>query len=101
MRPLHKLAGKIAIAALTWAMGFRVGSIELPFEFLLYAAAPVSFVVTVLWIVIVANAFNLIDGIDGLTAGVSVITALTVFLLANQHGANVPGSGGRLPSGGA
>ncbi|MGH9889136.1 MAG: MraY family glycosyltransferase, partial [bacterium] len=48
------------------------------------------FLVTVLWIVIVANAFNLIDGIDGLTAGVSVITALTVFLLANQNGATVP-----------
>jgi len=90
MRPLHKLAGQIAIAALTWAMGFRVGSIELPFEFFLSAAAPVSFVVTVLWIVIVANAFNLIDGIDGLTAGVSVITALTVFLLANQNGTTVP-----------
>jgi UDP-GlcNAc:undecaprenyl-phosphate GlcNAc-1-phosphate transferase len=90
MRPLHKLAGQIAIAALTWAMGFRVGAIELPFEFLLSAAAPVSFAVTVLWIVVVANAFNLIDGIDGLTAGVSVITALTVFLLANQNGATVP-----------
>ncbi len=90
MRPMHKLAGQIAIAALTWAIGFRVGSIELPFEFFLTAAAPVSLVVTIAWIVIVSNAFNLIDGIDGLTAGVSVITALTVFLLANQNGATVP-----------
>jgi UDP-GlcNAc:undecaprenyl-phosphate GlcNAc-1-phosphate transferase len=90
MRPMTKLAGQIAIAALTWAMGFQVGSIELPFHFFLSAAAPVSFLVTVGWIVIVANAFNLIDGIDGLTAGVSVITALTVFLLANQNGATVP-----------
>ena len=90
MRPMAKLAGQIAIAALTWAMGFRVGAIELPFELLLTSAAPVSFLVTVGWIVIVANAFNLIDGIDGLTAGVSVITALTVFLLANQNGATVP-----------
>jgi len=90
MRPMHKLTGQIAIAALTWVMGFRVGSIELPFEFYLTAAAPVSLLVTVGWIVIVANAFNLIDGIDGLTAGVSVITALTVFLLANQNGATVP-----------
>lgn len=90
MRPMAKLTGQIAIAALTWAMGFRVGAIELPFELLLTSAAPVSFLVTVGWIVIVSNAFNLIDGIDGLTAGVSVITALTVFLLANQNGATVP-----------
>ena len=75
MRPMAKLAGQIAIAALTWAMGFRVGAIELPFELLLTSAAPASFLVTVGWIVIVSNAFNLIDGIDGLTAGVSVITA--------------------------
>jgi len=90
MRPMTKLAGQIAIASLTWAMGFRAGAIELPFELLLTSAAPVSFLVTVGWIVIVSNAFNLIDGIDGLTAGVSVITALTVFLLANQNGATVP-----------
>jgi UDP-GlcNAc:undecaprenyl-phosphate GlcNAc-1-phosphate transferase len=90
LRPMPKLAGQIAIAALTWLVGFRAGSIELPFEFFLSAAAPVSLLVTVGWIVIVTNAFNLIDGIDGLTAGVSVITALTVFLLANQNGATVP-----------
>ncbi len=90
MRPMHKLAGQIAIAVLTWTMGFRVGAIELPFELVLTAATPVSLLVTVGWIVVVSNAFNLIDGIDGLTAGVSVITALTVFLLANQNGATVP-----------
>ena len=90
MPALYKLAGQIAIALLTWAMGFRVGSIELPFDFILTAAVPVSLAVTVIWIVMVTNAFNLIDGIDGLTAGVSVITALTVFLLANQNGATVP-----------
>ncbi len=90
MRPMHKLAAQIAIAALTWLMGFRVGAIELPFELLLSAATPVSLIATVAWIVIVSNAFNLIDGIDGLAGGVSVITALTVFLLANQNGATVP-----------
>ncbi|MFI5314382.1 MAG: MraY family glycosyltransferase [Myxococcota bacterium] len=90
MKPLHKLAGQIAIASLTFALGFQVGSIELPFGFELSDAAPISFLVTVGWIVVVANAFNLIDGMDGLASGVSLITALTVFLLANQNGATVP-----------
>jgi len=90
MKPLHKLAGQVAIAALTFELGFQAGSIELPFGFDLSDAAPVSFLVTVGWIVVVANAFNLIDGMDGLAAGVSLITALTVFLLANQNGATVP-----------
>jgi len=85
-----KLAGQVAIASLTFALGFQVGAVELPFGFDLSSAAPVSFVVTVLWIVGVANAFNLIDGMDGLASGVALITVLTVFLLANQEGATVP-----------
>ena len=90
MRARHKFAGQLAIAALTFAMGFQVGAVELPFGFDLSAAAPISFVVTVLWIVGVANAFNFIDGMDGLASGVALITVLTVFLLANQEGATVP-----------
>lgn len=90
MAALHKFAGQVAIASLTFALGFQVGAVELPFGFDLSAAMPVSFVVTVLWIVGVANAFNLIDGMDGLASGVALITALTVFLLANQNGATVP-----------
>ena len=95
----QKLAGQVAIAALTFAMGFQVGAVELPFGFDLSAAAPVSFVVTVLWIVGVANAFNLIDGMDGLASGVALITVLTVFLLANQNGATVPVVGALALSG--
>jgi UDP-GlcNAc:undecaprenyl-phosphate/decaprenyl-phosphate GlcNAc-1-phosphate transferase len=90
MRALHKFAGQVAIAALTFALGFQVGAVELPFGFDLSAALPVSFVVTVLWIVGIANAFNFIDGMDGLASGVALITVLTVFLLANQNGATVP-----------
>jgi len=87
MTALHKFAGQVAIAALTYAMGFQAGAIELPFGFELSDAAPISFLVTVVWITAIANAFNLIDGMDGLAAGVALITALTVFLLANQNGA--------------
>ncbi|HTO53750.1 MAG TPA: MraY family glycosyltransferase [Myxococcota bacterium] len=87
---LQKALGQIAIAALTYWMGFQAGAVELPFGFDLSDAAPISFAVTVIWIVVVANAFNLIDGMDGLASGVSLITALTVFLLANQYGATVP-----------
>ncbi len=90
MTALHKFAGQVAIAALTYAMGFQAGAIELPFGFELSDAAPISFLVTVVWITAIANAFNLIDGMDGLAAGVALITALTVFLLANQNGATVP-----------
>ncbi|MBM4163785.1 MAG: hypothetical protein FJ222_05030, partial [Lentisphaerae bacterium] len=37
---------------------------------------PVNFVVTVFWIVGAVNAFNLIDGMDGLASGLAMIAAL-------------------------
>ncbi len=39
-------------------------------------------VVTVLWVAGVTNAFNLLDNMDGLSAGVSVIAALSIFGIA-------------------
>jgi UDP-GlcNAc:undecaprenyl-phosphate GlcNAc-1-phosphate transferase len=39
-------------------------------------------VVTVLWVAGVTNAFNLLDNMDGLSAGVSVIAALSMFAIA-------------------
>ncbi|MBN1541362.1 undecaprenyl/decaprenyl-phosphate alpha-N-acetylglucosaminyl 1-phosphate transferase [candidate division KSB1 bacterium] len=43
-------------------------------------------VVSVLWIVGITNSFNLLDNLDGLTAGVTVIAALLFFALAMLQG---------------
>lgn len=42
----------------------------------------VSIPLTIIWIVGVTNAFNLIDGLDGLAAGVSFISAVSIFIVA-------------------
>ena len=41
-----------------------------------------SLPITILWIVGVTNAVNLIDGLDGLACGVSTIASLTMFVVA-------------------
>ena len=41
-----------------------------------------SFPVTVIWIVAITNAVNLIDGLDGLACGVSTISAATMLIIA-------------------
>ncbi len=46
----------------------------------------VSFPVTVFWIVGITNTVNLIDGLDGLAAGISSIGAITLTLVALQFG---------------
>jgi UDP-GlcNAc:undecaprenyl-phosphate GlcNAc-1-phosphate transferase len=71
-----KLAVEIAIATAIAASGFciesvggvRLGWLELP--------------VTVVWLVSVTNAFNMIDGLDGLAAGVGAMVTATLFLLS-------------------
>jgi UDP-GlcNAc:undecaprenyl-phosphate GlcNAc-1-phosphate transferase len=88
--PLGKLAAQIAIAIATWAMGFRAAELELPLDVTGMSGPAGSLLLTVGWIVVVSNAFNLIDGLDGLASGISIICLLTVFLLANGNGATVP-----------
>src|SRR5262249_6590284 len=74
---LHKLALQIAIAVATWAMGFRAAELGLVFDDSGVSGVLDSLALTVGWIVVVSNAFNLIDGLDGLASGISIICLLT------------------------
>jgi UDP-GlcNAc:undecaprenyl-phosphate GlcNAc-1-phosphate transferase len=88
--PMGKLALQTAVAVLTWALGFRVAELGLVFDETGISGPVGSLLLTIGWIVVVSNAFNLIDGLDGLASGISIICLLTVFLLANGNGATVP-----------
>jgi UDP-GlcNAc:undecaprenyl-phosphate GlcNAc-1-phosphate transferase len=45
-----------------------------------------SYPLTLLWIVGVTNAINLVDGLDGLAAGISIISATTLLVAAHTTG---------------
>jgi UDP-GlcNAc:undecaprenyl-phosphate/decaprenyl-phosphate GlcNAc-1-phosphate transferase len=45
---------------------------------------------TIAWIVVVMNAMNLIDGLDGLASGVALIAMGAFFVVATAHGASPP-----------
>ena len=47
-----------------------------------------SFPVTVVWIVAITNAVNLIDGLDGLACGVSTISSATMLIIAMMRSVN-------------
>ncbi len=80
-----KLLGQIVAACvLVVGFGVRVDFITDPFGdyiFLEYLAIPLS----VFWVVGITNTVNLIDGLDGLAAGVSTIAAITICLVALQQ----------------
>jgi len=77
VRPGLKLAGQLAAATLAYWGGVRIASVAgimLP-EWLCLP-------LTLVWLVCCANAFNLIDGVDGLATGLGLLTTLTIFVAA-------------------
>ena len=80
-----KLVGQIlAAAVLVVVFDVRIDFITDPFGDYIYTewfAIPV----TIFWSVGLTNTVNLIDGLDGLAAGVSTIAAITIFLVALQQ----------------
>lgn len=74
LRSWVKLIAQIAAGAV---MYFEGGGISHLFAFQL--PAPLALIITVFWSIIIINAFNLIDGLDGVAAGLAAISS---FLLA-------------------
>jgi len=73
LRPLIKLAGQIAAATLMFLAEVRVGGL-FGFSF-----SPVlDYVATLFWFLFIINAFNLIDGFDGVCAGLAAIASLGI-----------------------
>jgi UDP-GlcNAc:undecaprenyl-phosphate GlcNAc-1-phosphate transferase len=85
MRARHKLAAQILAATVAWAFGLRVESVTLPY-FGHVSFLPVSFLVTIPWFLAIINAVNLIDGLDGLAAGVGFFACVANFVTAYLGG---------------
>lgn len=73
-----KFLGLGLIATLFYAMGGRIDALSIPLVGSVHLPAIVSFIVTVVWLVGIANAFNLIDGLDGLASGAALFSSLVI-----------------------
>jgi UDP-GlcNAc:undecaprenyl-phosphate GlcNAc-1-phosphate transferase len=81
--PMIKLSVQTAVAiALTLMADMRV--LDLLGNFGLWGEAA-SVAISVLWIIVVINAFNFLDNMDGLSAGVAAVCA-AVYLAATLYG---------------
>lgn len=67
IKPQTKLIGQILVASLVTFFGFRLEWFE---------SMTIDTVVTLFWIVGITNAFNLLDNMDGLCAGIGMVSAL-------------------------
>lgn len=82
IRPWAKLVGQICAALMAYWAGVRVLAVG-PHNFEeLWWSLPL----TVFWLVFCTNAFNLIDGVDGLASGVGLFATVTALIAALMHG---------------
>ena len=87
LRAPLKLALQLLAALLAWRAGARIGVLTLPFSARRYLPLGAwGLPLTLLWMLACTNAVNLIDGLDGLAAGVTAIGALSLLLVAAAVG---------------
>lgn len=87
LKPWLKLLGQSLAAICVIASGIRIFYVELPFFSMFGLNDAVSVIITFCWIIGVTNAFNLIDGLDGLATGVSAISILAMLVIFIINGA--------------
>lgn len=69
--PQNKLAGQIIIAAILMFFGFRLGWTD---------SKTINLFLSILWVVGITNAFNLLDNMDGLSAGIAFVAGSFIVL---------------------
>ena len=75
-----KLAGMVLSGSLLTLVGLTIIYLRIPFLGFTVLPPDMSALITVLWVLGMANAVNLIDGLDGLAAGIVAIGAGAFFL---------------------
>ncbi|HUP03228.1 MAG TPA: MraY family glycosyltransferase [Bryobacteraceae bacterium] len=80
LKPIVKLGGLVLAACVAIQSGLHVGAV-------FNSPLPVwiDYPLTVFWLVLASNALNLIDGLDGLCAGMGLLSTLTLFTAALLH----------------
>jgi UDP-GlcNAc:undecaprenyl-phosphate GlcNAc-1-phosphate transferase len=77
LRPIVKIAGLVCAASMVFGSGLHIGDLA-------NQPLPVwlDYPLTVFWLLLASNALNLIDGLDGLCAGMGLMATLTLFSAA-------------------
>lgn len=81
-----KLVFQIGIALILYYFGFSIDYITLPGTKILYLSKPISLALSLLWIVGLTNALNFLDGLDGLLAGITVISCVSFAIVTASQG---------------
>jgi UDP-GlcNAc:undecaprenyl-phosphate GlcNAc-1-phosphate transferase len=79
--PYLKFSVQAAAATMLFAGGLKILSLPVLFGTHHFSWA-IGLPITIFWVIGITNAFNLIDGLDGLAAGSALFSTLVVFVVA-------------------
>ncbi len=88
MKPKTKFIAQLVVAAISLLYGFDIKGLDNPLhrgdyiQFPLWLSAPL----TLLWYLVLMNAINFIDGLDGLLAGLTAISGMSLLIIELTHG---------------
>ena len=88
LSPKYKVLIQVIAAVCLIVAGVRITIITNPFSEV-YPYLDMGWInipLTIIWIVGVTNAFNLIDGLDGLAAGIAFISSVTLMIISILNG---------------
>lgn len=81
-----KFAGLAGVTLLFYVLGGRIEGLSIPFVGGVTLHPILGFVLTMIWVVGIANAFNLIDGVDGLASGSALFSSLVLLSVSLVQG---------------
>ena len=79
---ISRLIVQAIVASMAWKVGVAIHFLTLPMLGITILPDWMSLIVTIFWLVGMANAINWIDGLDGLAAGVSGIAAMLMLVVS-------------------
>ena len=75
IKPKYKILGQLLASGFAYWAGVRLFDVEPPWALL-------SFLATAFWLVLCSNAFNLIDGTDGLAGTLAIVSSVGIIIVA-------------------
>jgi UDP-GlcNAc:undecaprenyl-phosphate GlcNAc-1-phosphate transferase len=84
LSPPAKLAGQIFAGGILYLSGVQMSFFWLPGIGSISISPDISAILTILWVILLTNAVNFIDGLDGLAAGLTAIAAAALYVYSTR-----------------
>lgn len=89
-KAIIKLIAQIVAAIVVVKSGLLIDSIDIPFFAKINSENELFYqILTVCWIIGITNAMNLMDGLDGLSTGISIISCVSLLMIFSLNGSPI------------